>query len=150
MKPSLLSRLLLSSAAVALLAAVGCSPFRNAAERQQRNNMLKAIGIAYHVLNDQTMRPPAGPDDLAPFLGDFPDALQYLKSGEVVFVYGAPLKAIEQGDVGSSRTVLAYEKDAPTRGGLVLMADASTSFMTPEEFRGATLARPAPANPKDK
>jgi hypothetical protein len=104
--------------------------------------MLKAIGIAYHNVNDQTMRPPAGPDDLAPYLADFPEALQYLKSGEVVFVYGAPLKAIMMGDVGTSQTVLAYEKDAPTRGGLVLMADGATISMTPEEFRGATLARP--------
>jgi hypothetical protein len=144
MKPTLWPRLLLSSAAaVVLVTAAGCPPFRNAADRQRRDNELKAIGLAYHSLNDAKGTPPKGPDDLAPFLADFPDALQALKSGEIVFLYGVPIRVINLLD-GTSQTVLAYEKDAPNRGGLVLMADGSTQTMSPDEFAKAPKAKLAP------
>jgi hypothetical protein len=43
---------------------------------------------------------------------------------------------------GPSNTVLAYEKDVPARGGLVLMGDASTRRMTAQEFAQAPKATP--------
>jgi hypothetical protein len=140
MKPTHLSLRLLSAAAVALLTATGC--FFPAQARQRRANELRRIGIAYHALNDAAMRGPSRAEDLAPYFENDPELLGLLKSGDVVFQYGVSVRDIVAGDHSTSDTVLAYEKDVPTRGGLALMADGSTKDMTPDEFRRATLAKP--------
>src|SRR5262245_59180140 len=140
MKPTTRMRWFAVATACSLLASAGCPPMYNAAERQRRSNMLRAIGLAYHSLNDETGKAPAGPDELAPYLNDFPQALQYLKSGEVVFLYSVPIKNLMANEAGLSQTVLAYEKDVPARGGLVLMADGATQSMSPDEFNKAAKA----------
>jgi hypothetical protein len=43
---------------------------------------------------------------------------------------------------GTGNTVLGYEKDAPTKGGLVLMGDASVREMSADEFKNAPKATP--------
>ena len=44
-------------------------------------------------------------------------------------------------DFGTSNTVLAHEKDVPTKGGWALYADGSTKKLTADEFKKATLAK---------
>ena len=40
----------------------------------------------------------------------------------------------------AANTILAYEKDAPTKGGLCLFGDASVRKLTAEEFKQAPKA----------
>jgi hypothetical protein len=61
--------------------------------------------------------------------GIHPGAVAALKKKRYEVVWGVNSK--------DSGTVLAYEKDVPTKGGPVLMADGAVREMTAEEFRSA-------------
>ena len=99
---------------------------------------MKQLGLAYHEYHARFNRAPAKAEDLAPFLEKDSKPLAALKEGRYVFLYGASLKNMT---AGTSNTVLAYEKDTPSKGGLVLMADASVKTMTAEEFKKAPKAK---------
>lgn len=57
-------------------------------------------------------------------------AFNGVKEGKYVVVWGVSGK--------DSGTVLAYEKDAPTQGGMVLMADGTIKKMSADELKAAT------------
>jgi hypothetical protein len=107
---------------------------------------LKIIGLAYHNHLDALRKAPAKAEDLAKFFDNNARVLKLLKSGKITFVYGVGLRDMPQ---GTSATVLAHEKEAAKKGGLVLFGDASVRRMSAEEFKGATIARP-PGKGKDK
>jgi hypothetical protein len=105
-------------------------------------NNLKVIGLAFHNFSDASQnKAPTKAEDLDPYMGPNPDARKALKDGKVVFLYGASMKDIMKG--GTSNTVLAYEKDVPAQGGLVLFADASVQKLSAAEFQSAKKATPA-------
>jgi hypothetical protein len=90
--------------------------------------MLKEFG-------EQAKRPPAGLHEL----GENASASHPLGHGAVqsqqfVVYWRAPVTP------GSSTTVLAYHKDVPTKGGIVVMQDGSVKQMTAEEFKAAPKA----------
>jgi hypothetical protein len=140
------SVLFLRSAAV--LAALGLA--LAAANAGQDNPVtaddLKVIGLAYHNHFDALRRAPAKAEDMAKFFDNDARLVKLLKSGRITFVYGVGLRDMPE---GTSATVLAHEKDAAKKGGLVLFGDASVRRMSAEEFKGATIARP-PGKGKDK
>jgi hypothetical protein len=110
-----------------------------AAERQKRTNDLKQIGLAYHNYFDSLKKAPAKAADLGPFVENDKRLLGLLDNKDIVFQFGVtPLEMTD----GTSNTVLAYDKDVPTKGGLVLMGDVSVKSMTAEEFKKAKLATP--------
>ena len=43
--------------------------------------------------------------------------------------------SIKNRPAGTAKTILAYEKDVPASGGLVLMAEGSVRSMTADEFK---------------
>jgi hypothetical protein len=100
-------------------------------------NDLKQIGLAYHSCIDATNKAPAKAEDLAPFFENNKRLLALLKNEDIVFFYNVTLL---QMPAGSSNTVLAYVKDVPDKGGLVLMGDVSVKKMSAEEFKKANLA----------
>ena len=102
-------------------------------------NDLKQMGLAYHAHNDATNKAPATSKDLGPYLENNKRLLDLLDNKDVVFMYGVRL--IEMTD-GSSNTILAYEKDVPTKGGFVLYGDASVKKITADDFKKAILAKP--------
>jgi hypothetical protein len=57
----------------------------------------------------------------------YPGAFNAIKDGKYVVVWGVSEK--------DSSTVLAYPKDAPTQGGLVLMADGKVKTMTADQLQ---------------
>ncbi|AMV35961.1 hypothetical protein [Planctomyces sp. SH-PL62] len=61
-----------------------------------------------------------------------PRALEALRSGEVVIAWGLDLE--EYG--GTS--VIGYEKDAPDKGGAVVLGDGTVVELTAEEFQAAS------------
>jgi hypothetical protein len=100
-------------------------------------NDLKQIGLAYHNCIDATNKAPAKAEDLAPYFENDKRLLGLLKNEDIVFFYNV---TIAQMTAGTSNTVLAYVKDVPEKGGLVLMGDASVKKMSADEFKKATLA----------
>jgi hypothetical protein len=74
-------------------------------------------------------KPPAKPADLDAVEPYLPTAAGDLRSGEIVYVWGAGLS----GGTG----VIAYEKKAPTEGGWVLLQDGTVKEMSASEFSSA-------------
>jgi hypothetical protein len=120
---------------VLLLGCGGVAKVREAAAREKKANRLKLVGLAYHNYQDTNNKPPAAVGDLMPLLASEHDAAQALQSGEFVVLWGA--KVPQDFPQGTSLTVLGYDKDVPTKGGLVLMGDGSVQNMTLAEFNAA-------------
>jgi hypothetical protein len=78
-----------------------------------------------HVKNHQ--RPPAGLDDLTQYERIHPRALQLVREGKYIVVWG-----VQNKDGG---TVIAYEKDAPTNGGWAVMADGTVKRLNADAFQ---------------
>jgi hypothetical protein len=101
------------------------------------SNDLKEILLAYHNYGDKNKgSAPAKAADLAPFLEK--RALGRLEDKSVVFVYGVTIKDMTE---GTSNTILAHEKDAPEKGGLVAYGDGSVKKLTADAFKKATVAK---------
>jgi hypothetical protein len=127
---------------VVIVLLLGCGGVRNAAARVQRSNRLKAVALAYvNYCDDNRGRPPAGAADLQKYVSEFPEVTQALQNGDIVVYWNVrvPGDLIQQ---GSSNTVLAYEKDVPSKGGMVALGDGSVREMTAAEFQTAPKATP--------
>jgi hypothetical protein len=125
------------AALAASLLLVGTTGARQIDQKKIAND-LKQIGIAYHNYFDSFKKGPAKAADLFDFLDKNKRILDLLENKDIVFQYGVGI--LDMTD-GTSNTVLAYEKDAPTKGGFVLYGDASVKRLTAEEFKKATLAK---------
>jgi len=100
-------------------------------------NDLKEIVLAFHnYLDKHGGTAPTKAADLTPSLEK--RARDRLESKSVVFVYGVRLKDMIE---GSSRTIVAYENDAPEKGGRVAYGDGSVRKLTADEFKKAVLAK---------
>jgi hypothetical protein len=119
----------------ALLGAVtvGCS--KQAAEVdpevQRRKSELSEVYEIYMQFIKTNQRPPKQLSELnrTEYEGMAPVGHQSLQKGEYIAVWGVNGK-----DAG---TLLAYQKDVPTKGGAVLMADGTVKTMTADEFKAA-------------
>jgi hypothetical protein len=65
-----------------------------------------------------------------------------LKAGELVLIWDVNIGEVGETPAGTKGTILGYEKDAPTKGGLVLMVNGDIVDMTAEEFQAAPKATP--------
>jgi hypothetical protein len=92
---------------------------------------LKEVHEMYQHYVKRNQKPPHQLSDLAKAEneGIYPVTVASLKRGKIVVVWD-----IQGNDSG---TVMAYEKDAPTQGGSVLMADGTVKQMTAAEFTAA-------------
>jgi hypothetical protein len=124
--------------ALLMLALVGSTSAQNALQDQKTKNDIKQLVLAYHNHHDATTKAPAKPDDLAPYIENDKRLLDLMKSGQLVFLFGVKLTEMPE---GTSNTVLVYEKDAATKGGIVGYADGSVKKLTADEFKKATLAK---------
>jgi len=92
---------------------------------------LEDLALAYVRHYDKTKKWPKDPDDLQPHVTR-PGALAKLKEGSYVVVWEA--YQLEK-PAGSPGVILAYEKDAPTQGGVVAYRDATTVELTADEVK---------------
>jgi hypothetical protein len=74
-------------------------------------------------------RPPTELSQLKKYEAAYSAGLAALKDGKYIVVWGVKGK-----DAG---TLLAYEKDVPTNGGVVLMADGTVKTMAADNFKSA-------------
>jgi hypothetical protein len=79
-------------------------------------------------------RLPAKLDDLTDLKRDLPLVYQAIQDGACVVSWGAPYEAED---------IVAYERDAPSKGGVVLTGDGGTRRVSAEEFRTARKAKAA-------
>jgi hypothetical protein len=63
-----------------------------------------------------------------------------VKSGQVVVLWGANSVKGEGAIAQGGGEVIAYEKDAPTSGGFVLLSSGEVKQMSASEFQGAPKA----------
>jgi hypothetical protein len=98
----------------------------------------RSIGLAYHNHIDATNKAPQKAEDLAPYFENSKKLLDHLKTKRIEFYYGVGLLQMTE---GTSNTVLAYEKDAPEKGGLVLFGDGSVKKLSADEFKKAPKAK---------
>jgi hypothetical protein len=134
--PQRVATVVLLCVVVALL--LGCG-IRTAAQKAKRSNDLKQIGLAYHNYFDAVGQAPTKVDDLKNYMEGGDAAYQALANGDYVVLWGV---RITEMTAGASNTVLGYEKDVPTKGGLVLMGDAFVKEMSADEFKNAPKATP--------
>jgi hypothetical protein len=120
------------------LAFIGLTAPARADDRVQPND-LKQIGLAFHNFVDTKNRGPKDADELAPFFENSKKLLDHLKTKRIDFVFGVSLKDLE--GTGVSNTIIAHEKDAATRGGLVLFGDTSVRKLSAEEFAKTAKAK---------
>jgi hypothetical protein len=124
------------------LLALACGGIQQAAQRSQRTNDLKQIGLAYDIYCTEKGKGPANSDDLLPFVENSTLLMQKTK-GEYTIIWGVDLTDKKQfTTTGTSETILGYEASAPTSGGLVLFCDTSVKQLTAAEFKSKTLAKP--------
>lgn len=127
----------------ACLAGAGCNKLRNTALKQVKVNDLVTVGQLYGKYYEDKGYAPQSADDLFTLARGNPqaeEALQKVRDGEYVFYWGANLKAISRTRSGFTSTVLGYEKDAPTAGGVVVMAEYTAQEMAPPVFAKAAKA----------
>jgi len=100
---------------------------------------LRAIGLAYHDYFSANNKGPMTADDLAKNLSD-QKALSLLRSGDIVFIWNVHL--IQGMPDGTVNTIVAYEKQVPEKGGVVLFGDGAVRKVSADEYNKAPKARP--------
>lgn len=115
-----------------VLALTGCGDSSSApdADPYQTKVEVKILSSAYLSAIVEIGKSPSKVEDLK-----LPDSgmVKAVKNGKYVVVWDVPTKADE-------KTIILYEKDAPTRGGFVATLDGEVTKMTPQEFRAAPKA----------
>jgi predicted Zn finger-like uncharacterized protein len=144
-KKGLIIGLSAGGAALAIAAAVVIFLLSRGGRNREMEIDLKYIGVAYMNMSD-VKKTPAKAEDFEPYLvnmipfegreGKF--AYEKLKNGGIVFIYNVPQIDLRN----KGRQILAYDKDTPVRGGMVLIDGFDVVRMTPEEFQQTKMAQP--------
>ncbi len=87
----------------------------------------------YPVYKPGPVPPPRGTRDLAPMAKGFPRAVGAIRDRKILLYWKTDLSDASE----AASTVLAFAKDAPEKGGQVLMRDGSVRTMTAGQFQAA-------------
>jgi hypothetical protein len=129
-------------AALALLAATACAPGCGSGSPAppppaSAAEGLKEVAEVYRYLASEKKPPPAKFQDLEPYRDTLQHSWDRLEKGELVLVWRVGYSTA----AGAGKGVLGYEKDAPSKGGAVLLRDGTVKEMTAAEFQAAKGAR---------
>ena len=124
------------------LVLVGCGDSGNVPQTVEKaqETKLRDVGEVYRVYQIVNKRPPKNVKELQAVSEGSLSGYEAIRSGDVVVQWNATLPNIEETPGGGSPEVLAYLKDAPEKGGPVLMLDRSIKVMTADEFKAAKKA----------
>jgi hypothetical protein len=121
--------------ALLLATSIGCIMGSNPASGPKVTaDDFKQLGLAFHNSLDSARNGPQEFADLARFL---PKQFESSKMQQIEFCYGVGLREMT---AGSSKTVVAFEKNVTTTGGLVLFGDGNVKSMSAAEFENAPKA----------
>lgn len=121
-----------------LVVLAGCSSRLGEERNSPAFNNLREVNDLLHAAAGTASKVPAKLADLERGRKLAPHGYEAVKSGNVVVLWGAPLKGEE--DVGKDEAVIAYEKNVPTEGGYVLLSAGTIKKMTAAEFQSALKA----------
>jgi hypothetical protein len=127
---SLIFGLLLGSAAV------GCGVGGKNTFDPTAKDKLEEIGQMLKTAQATNMKLPARLAELDSVEPLAPMAAQEIRSGEIVYIWGAGLST----SPNASSSVIAHEKKVPSEGGWALMQNGTVKRMTADEFRSAPKA----------
>lgn len=131
----------LSIAATVALAGCGGGESAPLTPDLSRSLALSDVGELYRIHTLQKGAPPKAMADFEPLANAQPIGYNALREGTVVARWGAALPDTNEEPGGTpSPQVLAYEKEAPDQGGLVLLLDRTVKPMTAAEFAAAPKA----------
>lgn len=91
----------------------------------------------YYMTYTMTEKTPQSLADMPLFQRDKPKSYKRFADGEYVVLWGGDLR---HAPAGTSMTILAYEKDVPEKGGVVLFLDGHSDNVSAQEFQ--TFAKP--------
>ena len=95
---------------------------------------LKDVADILRLLASEGKRPPAEVQEMLDATADPAPGINSVKEGRIVMNWGA-------GIVTGSSAILAYDRNVPQDGGLVLLQDGTIKKMTSAEFQSAPKAR---------
>jgi hypothetical protein len=125
----------LRSSLALMLAGCGSKPDNTPMPADEQ--ALKELAAVYRDFSAKNKRGPKNFKELERKGQGYPNAMQMVKSGELIVQWGAPLAPAGKG----ADAVLAYFKPLPEQGGNVLMQDGDTiKRMTADEFKAAPKA----------
>jgi hypothetical protein len=122
-----------------LVVLAGCSSRPGGEGSPPAFDDLRDVNDLLHAAAGAAGRTPAKLADLGHHQRRFPRGYEAVKSGNVVVLWGAPLKG--EGEVGKDEAVVAYEKNISTEGGYVLLSAGTIQKMTAAEFQAAPKAK---------
>ena len=111
----------------------------------KRSNALKYLALTSLKYYDDNGKAAGKIDDVAPMLKDAPDLVAAVRSGTIVPLWGLDPKQVK----AFSTTIFAYERDVPTKGGLVVFCDCAVKKLTAQEFAAAPKSG-TPTKPDDQ
>jgi hypothetical protein len=130
-----MSRVLFAILAVAVGSLTGCTRSDSAVPIDTGGKAaLEDLGQMLKSIAEEGRKPPAKLTELETFEPMIPVAGPALRSGEIVYIWGAAYAA-------SGTQVVAYEKKAPAEGGFVLVQDGTVKSMSASEFQSAPKAK---------
>jgi hypothetical protein len=118
------------------LMAPGCSQKSpTSPEQSLRQTELKQIWEVYTSYVTEKKRAPTSRADVQGYGTAFSEGMRALKGGQCVVIWGVadPMGA-------SANRVLAYDKETPHQGGLVVFGNGTVKTLTAEEFQTAPKA----------
>jgi len=120
---------------VGVALAAGCNDSKGTLSADAvRKLALEELGRMLKDLPADGRKPPARLAELEPVEPMIPTAGPMIRSGDLVYLWGA-------GYAAGGNKVVAHEKAAPTEGGYVLLEDGSVKKMSAGEFQSAPKAK---------
>jgi hypothetical protein len=119
-----------------LVGCLGCGEGGRTTFDPTGKDKLEEISQMLRTVQADRMKPPARVAELERVEPMIPLSVQDLRSGEIVYVWGASLSSNPE----ASNTVIAHEKKAASEGGWVLLQDGKVKQMSADTFRSSSRA----------
>lgn len=134
-------RFLYAMMIASLLGLIGCGGDSAASPEVARERAIKQIGEVYRNSSRDAQKPPQSLADFKRYAQMAPAGYQAINDGSAIVFWDVALNDLSDApSADSADEVLAYEKQVPTAGGMVLLKNRSVRTMTADQFQAAPKA----------